>query len=58
MIKFIKNLFTNGKRSRTTTIHERTIKEIEETTKKIEQMNKILVRKSTAYKIYIATGGK
>lgn len=47
-------------RSRETaeSLHARSMKEIEETAKKIHEMNKVLVKNSTAYKLYIATGRK
>ena len=39
-------------------LHRRSMQEIELTVEKIHEMNKILVKKSTAYKVYIATGRK
>ena len=39
-------------------LHILTMQEIKATAEKIHEMNKILVKKSTAYKVYIATGAK
>jgi len=37
-------------------LHVRTLQEIEKTTAKLNEMNEILMKTTTAYKIYKATG--
>jgi hypothetical protein len=59
IVKFLDKLFgfEKGKKE-AATIHERSMQDIKETAEKIHEMNKILVKRSVAYKIYIATGRK
>ena len=44
------------KQERASAIHESNVREIRDVAKSIEEMNRILVKKSRAYQIYIATG--
>jgi len=39
-------------------MHQKTLKEIEKTASKINEMNKTLLKATTAWKIYNATGRK
>lgn len=57
MPEFIKKIFNISQCDKTAEkLHKANVKEMEKTTRKIKKLNKLLVKKSVAYKIHLASG--